>query len=142
MGKTFLAAVGLLSILLLVAGLTWVAASRQLAATSAQCMTNLQYETRLGKASSPADVSRFFAEVVNCVDQHKTFLAGLFYDRDKALEKLEQQYRAVAAMQEEQLKDLKKYEEESKRRQNDWEAERNLQQFREGVYQGQGNRQP
>lgn len=138
MGRTFLAAVGLLFILLLVLGLTWVAASRQLAATTTQCMTDLHYETRLGKTATPVDLTRFLADVVNCVDQRKTFLAGLFFNRDDSLKKLEQQYRALADVQQEQFKDVEKYQKEMEKRQNDWEAERNLQQFRQGIYQGSG----
>lgn len=139
MGKTLLAGIGVLCILFLVVGIAWVAASRQLAETSAQCAADTQYEVRAGKLAKPADISRFFADLVNCVDQRKTFLSGLFFNHDDALKKLEQQYRILADLQQEQFKDVEKYQQQLEKAQNDWEAERNLQQFRQGVYQGSGS---
>lgn len=135
-----LVAFGML-IFALVLGLgMWHMANRQLAEAWTQCEVELNVQERVGAAISGAELTRLLAETVECADRRKGALASLFFGRDALLDRYAQKLRRSAALQAEaEERYRKEYEEEMQDRQdaiNDYEAEYNLQQFREGVYRG------
>lgn len=133
MGKV-LAGLGVVFILLIIVLATYFQASRQLGEAWGQCMIDLKFEDRLKTAQSASDISLFLADTVDCVDRRKSLLAGLLFNRQQALDRLQREFRDSANRQAELERQIKEYEDAARDQQNDLEAERNLQEFRQGVY--------
>lgn len=131
MGKLLVA----IGVLLLVAGLTWYKATRQLAEVYGQCLTELDYKARLTNAQSEGDLRFFFVQVVNCVDKRKGPLASLVFDRQKTLDKLEASYKKGGFSE---IRGLLELSAEMENMQSDQQAAYDTWQFRQGAY---GNRQ-
>lgn len=131
-----LIAFGLLVFVIVLMISVFFAANRQLADAWATCMVDLRIEERARNSEYGADVTALLAETVDCVDERKGFLAGLFFDTNDGLDRYEAKIRAMAEMQRRTETEVRQFEEEYRTLQDDYESQQNLQQFREDAWRG------
>lgn len=131
-----LIAFGLLLFMIVLVISVFFAANRQMGEAWATCMVDLRIEERVSNARYGADIAALIAETVDCVDQRKSFLAGLFFDANDGLDRYEAKIRAMAEMQRRAETEARQFEEEYRNLQNDYESQQSLQQFREDAWRG------
>lgn len=122
--------------LLVLAVSAWVGANRQLGEAWAACVSEMGVEARLSGTQSVSEVTTLIADTVDCADERKGFLAGLFYGRNAILERYAEKLRLAAIAQQKMEDQLREIEQDRNELLNDYEAERNLEEFRRGAYQG------
>jgi predicted ribosome quality control (RQC) complex YloA/Tae2 family protein len=131
-----LVAFGLFVFLFATAVAAWMGANRQLGEAWASCMTEMKLEEKLAQQRSAAEVTRLIADTVDCADARKGWLASLFYGRDALLERYAEKLRLAAAAQQQMEEEFGRYEQQREEYMNDYEAQRNLLEFRQGAHQG------
>lgn len=120
-----------IAFIMVVLGVTYYQANKQLSVAYGECMLELNFQQRLMHAESDGDIRFLFGQVVACVDRRKSALAGLVFDREKAVASLEAMYKkggfkAVAEL----LQMTAEYEDV----QNQMDAANDTRAFREGAY--------
>lgn len=79
--------------ILVVLGVTYYQANKQLAVAYGECMIELNFHARIQHAESEGDIKFLFAQVVGCVDKRKGPLASLVFSREEVMENMEKIYR-------------------------------------------------
>lgn len=122
--------------LLVVLGVTYYQANKQLAAAYGECMIELNFQARIQHAESEGDIKFLFAQVVGCVDKRKGPLAALVFSREKAIANMEKIYSKGGFKAIEDLLRMSADIEDVKGR---LDAENDTRAFREGAYGRQDN---
>lgn len=112
-------------------GVTYYQANKQLSFAYGECMLELDFQERLMHSESEGDIRFLFGQVVACVDKRKGPLAGLVFDREKAVASMEAMYskggfKAVAEL----MQMTAEYED----MQTQMDAANDTRAFREGAY--------
>lgn len=131
-----LIAFGLLVFVIVLMISVFFAANRQLGEAWSTCMTELRIEERARTSQYPSEVTALMAEAAGCVNQRKSFLAGLAFGGNEGFEHYESRIRAIMEMQQRTETGLREMQEDYRNMQSDHEAQQSLQQFREDAYRG------
>lgn len=116
--------------ILVVLGATYSQANKQLSIAYGECMLELDFQQRLLYSQSDGDVRFLFVQVIGCVDKRKGPLAGLVFDRDEAVDKMEAIYKKGGFKA---VTDLLQLSTELEDMQSLMDAENESRAFREGV---------
>lgn len=122
--------------ILVVLGVTYYQANKQLAVAYGECMIDLNFQARIQHAESEGDIRFLFGQVVGCVDNRKGPLASLVFNREEAVANMEKIYSKGGFKA---IEELLRMSADIEDVQSQVDSENNTRAFREGAYGRQDN---